>query len=93
MRPASVTAGLKPLVNPGSSADLVGPEGIDADGEIRPGATSSEFSQQSYGAHFAEVGVDIDTGEVRLRRMLGVFTAGRILNEKTAAFEEKAKGD
>ena len=64
--------------------DLVGPEGIDADGEIRPGATSSEFSQQSYGAHFAEVGVDIDTGEVRLRRMLGVFTAGRVLNEKTA---------
>jgi xanthine dehydrogenase YagR molybdenum-binding subunit len=26
----------------------------------------------------------MDTGEVRLRRMLGVFTAGRILNEKTA---------
>jgi xanthine dehydrogenase YagR molybdenum-binding subunit len=64
--------------------DIVGPEGIDADGEIRPGAMSTEFSQQSYGAHFAEVGVDIDTGEVRLRRMLGVFTAGRILNEKTA---------
>src|SRR3984957_14363771 len=63
---------------------LIGPEGIDADGEIRPGATSTEFSQQSYGAHFAEVGVDIDTGEVRLRRMLGVFTAGRGLNEKTA---------
>ena len=61
-----------------------GPGGIDADGEIKPGATSSEFSQQSYGAHFAEVGVDIDTGEVWLRRMLGVFTAGRILNEKTA---------
>ena len=64
--------------------DLIGPEGVDADGEIRPGATSTEFSQQSYGAHFAEVGVEIDTGEVRLRRMLGVFTAGRILNEKTA---------
>ena len=63
---------------------LVGPEGIDADGEIRPGAMSTEFSQQSYGAHFAEVGVDMDTGEVRLRRMLGVFTAGRVLNEKTA---------
>ena len=57
---------------------------IDADGEITPGATSTEFSQQSYGAHFAEVGVDIDPGEVRLRRMLGVFTAGRILNEKAA---------
>ena len=63
--------------------DLVGPE-IDADGEIAPGRNNKEFSQQSYGAHFAEVGVDQDTGEVRLRRMLGVFTAGRVLNEKTA---------
>ena len=65
-------------------ASLVGPDGVDADGEIIPGATLKNFSQQSYGAHFAEVGVDIDTGEIRLRRMLGVFTAGRILNEKTA---------
>jgi xanthine dehydrogenase YagR molybdenum-binding subunit len=63
--------------------DLVG-AGIDADGEIVPGRTLKDFSQQSYGAHFAEVGVDVDTGEIRLRRMLGVFTAGRILNEKTA---------
>src|SRR5271168_4317789 len=65
-------------------ASLVGPEGVDADGEIIPGATLREYSQQSYGAHFAEVRVDVDTGDVRLRRMLGVFTAGRILNEKTA---------
>jgi xanthine dehydrogenase YagR molybdenum-binding subunit len=63
--------------------DLVG-AGVDADGEIVPGNTLKDFSQQSYGANFAEVGVDIDTGEIRLRRMLGVFTAGRILNEKTA---------
>ena len=63
--------------------DLVG-AGVDADGEIQPGRTLTEFSQQSYGAHFAEVGVDADTGEVRLRRMLGVFTAGRVLNAKTA---------
>src|SRR5947199_7353615 len=63
--------------------DLVG-AGIDADGEIQPGRNNKDFSQQSYGAHFAEVGVDQDTGEVRLRRMLGVFTAGRVLNAKTA---------
>jgi xanthine dehydrogenase YagR molybdenum-binding subunit len=63
--------------------DLVG-AGMDADGEIQPGRNNKDFSQQSYGAHFAEVGVDIDTGEVRLRRMLGVFTAGRVLNAKTA---------
>src|ERR1700760_1220698 len=64
-------------------SDLVG-AGMDADGEIQPGRNNKDFSQQSYGAHFAEVGVDIDTGEVRVRRMLGVFTAGRVLNAKTA---------
>jgi xanthine dehydrogenase YagR molybdenum-binding subunit len=63
--------------------DLVG-AGLEADGEIRPGRTAKDFSQQSYGAHFAEIGVDEDTGEVRVRRMLGVFTAGRVLNAKTA---------
>jgi xanthine dehydrogenase YagR molybdenum-binding subunit len=63
--------------------DLVG-SGMDADGEIQPGSNNKNFSQQSYGAHFAEVGVDVDTGEVRLRRMLSVFTAGRVLNAKTA---------
>ena len=63
---------------------LVGNTGMQADGSIQPGATLKEYSQQSYGAHFAEVGVDMDTGEIRLRRMLGVFTAGRVLNAKTA---------
>ncbi len=65
-------------------SDLVGADGMEADGSVEPGATLKEYSQQSYGAHFAEVGVDVDTGEIRLRRMLGVFTAGRILNAKTA---------
>lgn len=63
---------------------LAGNMGIEADGSIQPGATLKDYSQQSYGAQFAEVGVDIDTGEIRLRRMLGVFTAGRVLNAKTA---------
>ncbi|MEA1830860.1 xanthine dehydrogenase family protein molybdopterin-binding subunit [Methylobacterium durans] len=64
-------------------ADLAG-DGIDVTGEIKPGDLNKKYSQYSYGAHFAEVGVDVDTGEVRLRRMLGVFTGGRILNAKTA---------
>ncbi len=63
---------------------LAGTLGLEASGEIKPGAMSKAFSQQSYGAHFAEVAVDADTGEIRLRRMLGVFAAGRILNMKTA---------
>lgn len=43
-----------------------------------------DFSQHGFGAHFAEVGVDADTGEIRVRRMLGAFAAGKILNPKTA---------
>lgn len=38
----------------------------------------------------AEVGVDSYTGEVRVRRMLAVCAAGRILNPKTAAAKSSA---
>jgi xanthine dehydrogenase YagR molybdenum-binding subunit len=57
---------------------------IEAEGEIKPGAMTKKYSQQSYGAHFVEVGVDVASGETRVLRMLGVFAAGRILNMKTA---------
>lgn len=63
---------------------LAGTLGLRAEGQIKKGDMASKFSQQAYGAHFAEVAVDMDTGEIRLRRMLGVFAAGRILNMKTA---------
>ncbi|MCU6453850.1 xanthine dehydrogenase family protein molybdopterin-binding subunit [Sphingomonas sp. A2-49] len=62
---------------------LVG-KGLSATGEINAGQQEKAFNQASYGAHFAEVAVHAVTGEVRVKRMLGVFTAGRILNEKTA---------
>ena len=63
---------------------VAAPDGLSADGKVATADTYKTHSQHSFGAHFAEVGVDCDTGEVRLRRMLGVFAAGRILNEKTA---------
>ena len=63
---------------------LAGTLGMQASGEIKPGAMAKQFSQQGYGAHFVEARVNIDTGEIRVSRMLGVFAAGRILNEKTA---------
>jgi xanthine dehydrogenase YagR molybdenum-binding subunit len=63
--------------------DLVG-SGLEAIGTIKPGKQEKQFTQASYGAHFAEVAVNAITGETRVRRMLGVFAAGRILNEKTA---------
>ncbi|HZX83021.1 MAG TPA: xanthine dehydrogenase family protein molybdopterin-binding subunit [Reyranella sp.] len=61
-----------------------GAQGLSATGSVKPGDEYKQYSQYAYGAHFAEVGVDQTTGEVRLRRMLGVFAAGRILNPKTA---------
>ncbi len=67
-----------------SLASLAGALGLEAEGEIKPGEMAKKYSQQAYGAHFAEVAVDIDSGEIRLRRMLGVFAAGRLLNIKTA---------
>ncbi|MEU0395561.1 xanthine dehydrogenase family protein molybdopterin-binding subunit [Streptomyces sp. NPDC006208] len=44
----------------------------------------SPFARHAFGAHFAEVQVDTVTGEVRVRRLLGVYAAGRILNSRTA---------
>ncbi len=43
-----------------------------------------DVSRYAFGAQFAEVRVDVDTGEVRVPRLLGAFAAGRILNPKTA---------
>ena len=63
--------------------ELVG-DGISAVGEINPGEQAEKVTQASYGAHFAEVAVNVTTGETRVRRMLGVFAAGRILNSQTA---------
>ncbi|KQS03464.1 xanthine dehydrogenase [Sphingomonas sp. Leaf357] len=63
--------------------ELVG-DRLAATGTIKPGKQEKETSQASYGAHFAEVAVNAVTGETRVRRMLGVFAAGRILNAKTA---------
>ena len=57
---------------------------LETDGEVAPGEDHDNYSQHSYGAQFAEVHVDRDTGEVRVKKLLGVFSAGRILNPKTA---------
>jgi xanthine dehydrogenase YagR molybdenum-binding subunit len=56
----------------------------EAEGSVTPAELDSAYAHAGFGAHFAEVAVDRDTGEVRVRRMLSVFAAGRILNAKTA---------
>ncbi|MEH2494845.1 xanthine dehydrogenase YagR molybdenum-binding subunit [Bradyrhizobium sp. AZCC 1678] len=58
--------------------------GITAEDEIEYGDIAKKYQQSTFGAHFVEVGVDAATAEIRVRRMLAVCAAGRILNPKTA---------
>jgi xanthine dehydrogenase YagR molybdenum-binding subunit len=63
----------------------VPPEGLEASADTAEEIKGrDEYARHAFGAQFVEVEVDADTGEVRVRRMLGVFAAGRIINPKTA---------
>jgi xanthine dehydrogenase YagR molybdenum-binding subunit len=64
--------------------DIVPAGGLEATGEAGENPEAQRFAMHAYGAQFAEVRVNIDTGEVRVPRLLGVFAAGRIINPKTA---------
>src|SRR6266571_3284725 len=59
-------------------------EGLDATGSFAGNPEGQQFSMHAFGAQFAEVRVNEDTGEVRVPRLLGVFAAGHIVNPKTA---------
>jgi xanthine dehydrogenase YagR molybdenum-binding subunit len=65
-------------------AQAAGDDGIVAEDVIEFGDLHKKYHQSTFGAHFVEVGVDAATGETRIRRMLAVCAAGRILNPKTA---------
>ncbi|WP_424893189.1 xanthine dehydrogenase family protein molybdopterin-binding subunit [Streptomyces sp. XH2] len=61
------------------------PEGITVRSDTTEAVGAlAQLERHSFGAQFAEVAVDVATGEVRVRRMLGVFAAGRIINPLTA---------
>lgn len=55
-----------------------------AEDRIEYGDLDKRYQQSTFGAHFCEVAVHADTGEIRVRRMLAVCAAGRILNPKAA---------
>ena len=67
-----------------SLGEVAGEQGLVAEDSIEFGDLSKKFQQATFGAHFVEVGVDAASGEARVRRMLAVCAAGRILNPKTA---------
>jgi xanthine dehydrogenase YagR molybdenum-binding subunit len=57
---------------------------LETSADVKPGDESQHFSMHAFGAVFAEVAVDPDLGETRLRRIVGAYGAGRIVNPKTA---------
>lgn len=65
-------------------AEAAGAKGLVAEDHIEHGDLARRYQQSTFGAHFVEVGVDAATGETRVRRMLAVCAAGRILNPKSA---------
>ena len=56
----------------------------EAEGTASPSSSFEDHSVYSFGANFAEVWVDQDTGVFRIKRMLNVGACGKILNPKTA---------
>jgi xanthine dehydrogenase YagR molybdenum-binding subunit len=67
-----------PLAQAAAEGELV------AEDVMEYGDLGRKQQQSTFAAHFVEVGVDSVTGEVRIRRMLAVCAAGRILNPKSA---------
>jgi xanthine dehydrogenase YagR molybdenum-binding subunit len=65
-------------------ADAAGDSGMVAEDTMEYGDLDKKYQQSTFGAHFVEVGVDAATAEIRVRRMLAVCAAGRILNPKSA---------
>lgn len=81
----AVTAAARELKERLALGADIPPEGVT----VRSDTTEAigalvRMERHSYGAQFAEVAVDVTTGEVRVRRMLGIFAAGRIVNPLTA---------
>jgi xanthine dehydrogenase YagR molybdenum-binding subunit len=74
------TAGNKRVALP----ELLDGTPIERIGRIEPGKVRKDYAQAMYGAFFCEAAVNAYTGETRLRRMIGAFGIGRVLNQMTA---------
>ncbi|MDG4825582.1 xanthine dehydrogenase family protein molybdopterin-binding subunit [Asanoa sp. WMMD1127] len=59
-------------------------DGLEVVADTTEDQPAPDHAWHSYGAHFCAVRVDADTGEVRVDRLLGVFSHGHALNARTA---------
>ncbi|MFF9593374.1 xanthine dehydrogenase family protein molybdopterin-binding subunit [Streptomyces sp. NPDC014646] len=81
----AVTLAAEELVKRLALGGGIPPEGITTRSDTAEAVGSlSKKERHSFGAQFAEVAVDVTTGEVRVRRLLGIFAAGTIVNPLTA---------
>jgi xanthine dehydrogenase YagR molybdenum-binding subunit len=75
-------------VRSGNRSAAIGDAARDGDlsveDQIEYGDLAKTYQQSTFAGHFVEVAVDRFTGESRVRRMLAVCAAGRILNPKSA---------
>jgi xanthine dehydrogenase YagR molybdenum-binding subunit len=63
----------------------VPPEGLSADVDTAEEIAGQEtYARHAFGAQFAEVRVDADSGETRVSRLLGVFGVGRVVHPTLA---------
>jgi xanthine dehydrogenase YagR molybdenum-binding subunit len=65
-------------------AELVSDGTFDLPGGAPVDMGPPEFPARTFGVIFVEVGVDQELGLLRLRRATGVYSAGRIINPRTA---------
>ena len=68
----------------GKAVSLKSFAGLVAEDGMEYGDLDKRYQQSTFGAHFVEVAVDAFTGEIRVRRMLAVCAAGRIINPTSA---------
>jgi xanthine dehydrogenase YagR molybdenum-binding subunit len=61
-----------------------GRDSIEAEATSGPGAEWARFSMHAFGAVFAEVAVDAELGQTQVRRLVGAYGAGRIVNPTLA---------
>jgi len=64
----------------GSGAEV----GASSLGTAGANPAAEGLATHSYGAHFAQVRVHESTGQIRVDRMLGMFSVGRVINPRTA---------
>jgi xanthine dehydrogenase YagR molybdenum-binding subunit len=64
--------------------ERAGQSEIVGTGSFDPTKHGAGYSMRTFGAIFVEVGVDLELGLLRLRRAVGSYSVGRVVNPRTA---------